>query len=386
MIVLVNQFCGPLCRDMAYSMAKDFGSVELITGNITVPVDQVSHAITIHKGREYNRKNFGLRFLSWILFSLSSFFRLLLRRRKDVAWVLVSNPPMLPLLLGALARLKKIPYFIVVYDLYPDVLDQTGLAGKNSFLYKLWSRSNQQVFKKAGAVFTLSTKMKEALSAYMPPEKINSTYVIPNWADTPGKKPSDAEILAFRKEHGFEQQFIVLYAGNMGMTHDLESLVECAHLLKDEKDLLVVFAGEGYKKIKLQELVTKLQLQNVRFIPFQSNENFPVMQAAADIGVITMGKGAEGFSVPSKTYSALAAGQCILSISSENSELDRLIAQFNTGKNITPGDANGAASFIRAVKNSPILAATYKQNSLNASAEFTVLNASLYCKYIGIHI
>lgn len=386
MIVLVNQFCGPLCRDMAYSMADKFGEVKLIAGNVTVPVDQHTYAITIQKGPEYNRKSFSLRFLSWMRFCSSSFFKLLFSSRKDTVWVLVSNPPLLPLVLGTLAGLKRIPFFIVIYDLYPDVLKQTGLASGNSMLFRIWSRLNKIVFKKASALFTLSPKMKEAMNKYVHAEKLSDIYVIPNWADTLAEKPSVAATNSFKQAHQFENKFIVLYSGNMGMTHDLESLVHCANLLKDEPDILFVFAGDGYKKSMLQQLSSGLNLLNVRFLPFQSNEAFPVMMASATIGVITMGAGAEGFSVPSKTYSALAAGQCILSITPADSEVESLVSRFNLGKNITPGDANGAASFILSVKNSTILADIYKRNSLYASSEFTVLNAGLYSKYMRNYV
>lgn len=381
MIVFVNQFCGQLCKDMSYTFAESFEEVELHTGSMSVPMEDLPLNLIIKKSVEYNRKSSLKRVISWIIFTLQCFLRLTFSSSKNRLWILVSNPPLVPLALGWLANQKGIPFIIVIYDLYPDVLIQTKTVRQDTLIIKIWTKINRQIFKKAATICTLSESMKASVDAYLKAGDL-SVQVIHNWADNEQIKPIIKNQNTLITKNKWIGKFIVLYSGNIGSTHDLESLVEAASLLKAEKDLLFVVAGEGSKKKSLIALALKLDLQNIQFLPHQCHESFPSLLAAADIAVIALGTGAEGLSVPSKTYSALASGACILGISPENSELGRLIVKYQAGKNFIPGSVTDIADFIRNGKNEPESLNYFKENALLAARNFTPDNANEYTKTI----
>lgn len=381
MIVFVNQYCGQLCKDMSSTFAASFEKVELHTGNISVPMKAIPMNLTIKRSIKYNRKSSLKRISSWIIFTLQCFFRLVLSSSKNKLWVLVSNPPLVPLALGWLASLKGIPFIIVIYDLYPDVLVQTETVKLDSLLIKIWTRINRHIFKRAATICTLSESMKVSVNAYLKPGS-HSVQVIHNWADNEQIKPIPKNQNTLITINKWTEKFIVLYSGNIGATHDLKSLLEAAGLLKAEKDLLFIIAGEGSKKESLIQLALKLDLHNIQFLPYQCSENFPSLLAAADIAVIALGIGAEGLSVPSKTYSALASGACILGISPDNSELSGLIVKYQAGKNFIPGSVTEIADFIKNGKNTPESLISFKKNALLAARDFTPGNTAQYTKAI----
>lgn len=380
MIVFINQACGPLCKDMSLAFADSFDRVELYTGSISVPMKDLPPNLKIRHSIKYNRKNSVQRAFSWVIFTLQCFARLMFSKSRNRVWVLVSNPPLVPLLLGWLAELKGIPYILVVYDLYPDVLVQTKVVRSDSQLIKVWAGFNRKMFERATAIATLSEGMKASVNAYL--KQSDSVQVIYNWADNTHIKPILPEQNNLITANNWLGKFIILYSGNLGATHDLESLLEAACLLKDERDILFVIAGEGSKKEGLMALAAKSNLINLEFIPYQSHENFPSLLAAADIAVIALGNGAEGLSVPSKTYTALASGACLLGISPDDSELSILIKKYQAGRNFIPGAASAIAEFILTSKYEPEALIAFKRNALHAARDFTPANTIQYTKMI----
>ena len=58
----------------------------------------------------------------------------------------------------------------------------------------------------------------------------------------------------------------------------------------------------------------KNNLSNVTFLPYQESKILPYSFSSADFGIVSLGTGAEGLSVPSKTFYFLASGVTLLVI------------------------------------------------------------------------
>lgn len=382
MVLLVNQHTVPIFTDIANAYADSGFKVVLFSGHIERGGCPLSSSVKYKKSIAYSRRSTITRFFSWLVFSIHYAFYSLTCRKPTLIMV-VTNPPLAPIITACISRLRKIPYHILVYDLYPEAIFQAGLVHNRNILFRLWQRINLWVFKGANKIFTLSESMKNAASKYVDqPEKIKVIY---NWADTSYIHPVVKSENAFVIEHGLQNKFVVLYAGNMGLTHDLESLIEAAALLQEEPDLIFILIGDGGKRKSLENIAKAKSLQNVLFLPYQDEKYFPLAMASADIGVVTLGSGAEGISVPSKTYINLAAGLCLLAIAPESSELSRLITEHHAGLICEPGDAEKVASALRILLSDESLINQYKQNALRASSHFTSENAYEYVKEIMSH-
>lgn len=119
-------------------------------------------------------------------------------------------------------------------------------------------------------------------------------------------------------------------------------------------------------------------LSNVIFLPFQSAQDFPFAMAAADIGVVTLGTGAEGISVPSKTYVNMAAGLCLLTIAPKSSELNRIVETYSCGYICEPNHPTDIVSFLTTINNDKTQLRHYQENARKASLRFGSENANQY--------
>lgn len=378
MVLLVNQHTVPVFTDIANAFAASGEQTVLMTGHIEEGGNPLSQKIKRIKSVSYKRQTSFSRMFSWVAFSLHYFFYLC-RWNKPSKILVVTNPPLAPFVTALFARLRDIPYYVLMYDLYPDALVQAGLVQNNNFIFQRWQKVNPWVLNRAEKIFTLSDSMKAAVSKYMP-GKADKIKVIYNWADTAYVRPIPQNENPFIKRYHLQGKKIILYSGNMGLTHDLESLIGAAEILQDMDEVIFLLIGDGGKKKLLESKTLSKNLRNVLFLPYQDAVNFPLAMAAADIGVVTLGVGAEGISVPSKTYINLAAGLCLLVIAPETSELSRLIKEHHAGLICAPGNAGKVAAALRQLLAEESNLFRYKQNALRASEHFTSENAGQYVK------
>lgn len=368
-VVLVNQSTGYLMIDIVNAYAEVYDEVVLLAGSIKVTERQLDENVRVKKIVAYNRDSSIKRLFTWGWGSLQIFKRLLFKYRKHEV-VYVTNPPMAYLS----SLLLKNPFSIIVYDTYPDALSNIGIK-KTNWIYKKWTKWNEKLFAKAKKIVTLSDGMADRLSNYVDREKIT---VVPNWASKESFKPIDKKENPFVKEHSLEDKFTVLYSGNMGFTHNVETLVEVANRLKENNHIHFMLVGDGKKKPELQQMVKTYGLNNCTFLDWQPADKLQYSLACADLGVITLNDETALVSVPSKTYNLLAVGAPLLCIAPKESEIAHMVAQNENGACFLPGQMDEIAKFIEGLASDEVKRKEMVDNSLNASKKYTYANAKQY--------
>lgn len=371
-VLLANQSTGYLMVDIvnAYVRSGKYDSVELFAGEINIRPSVPDSSVHVIKTVKYDKSSTLKRLLTWV----AAFVHMLWvvwRRSKHCHLVLVSNPP-LNVFVPLFTRKK---FSFIVYDLYPDSLFSQGFVKRNSFLGRWWMTKNKQIFAKADCVFTLSEDMKKAVAQYVAEDKIKIVY---NWAHNEHMRPIDKKENVFLADLKLQDKFIVLYSGNMGMTHDVDMLVDVADQLKENKTIHFLFIGEGAKKPIVEAKVARYGLENCSVLPYQPLEVLPYSMGAADLAVVTTDAKQSGLSVPSKTYTYLATGAALLCLAEENTELARLTRERRIGRCFVSQDLDGIAGYILQMVSDRRLLQEYKDNSRKTSLMYTPENAQQY--------
>ena len=374
-IIFINQYTTPIFADIINEFARNGYDVILITGEVAGDRKMISDKIKVILGPRYQRASAVSRIFSWGAFTVFCFTVLLFKSSYRQLF-LVSNPPMTGFLGLFFRKYFRKRYSLLIYDIYPEVLTEFGYLSKGSRLVKLWSGMNKFVYGRAQGIFTISESMKRKLQATTDKD----IQIIYNWADSSFIKPIPKEQNWFVKEYGLQEQLTVMYSGNFGVTHDLETLIDVARELKDHGQFRFVIIGDGAKKQKLQNMIKAYGIDNVLILPFQDFSVLPYSMTAADLGVVTLSQGAESLSVPSKTYYMLAAGCSLLCIATEESELYQLVKEHNIGAIFSPGDVEGIKKFLLSLDQADLN--LYKQNARKTSELFTPKNAIKYLQLV----
>jgi colanic acid biosynthesis glycosyl transferase WcaI len=294
------------------------------------------------KSSGFRRGKLG-RVASYASFYLGAFFRMLTAPRPDLI-VTLTTPPLLSLI-GTIAKaLRGSRHFIWEMDVYPDVaidlsyFKADGWVARSTGALADWSRRH------ANGIIALGECMKERLLVRgSDPTRI---FVADNWAD-------GTSILPKARPFANDGRLVLLYSGNLGLAHDLDTLTGALLNLKEDTRFRFLFVGSGGRRDELASFVTTHNLQNVDLRPYVERESLGTSLASGDIGLVTQREECCGSVVPSKVYGLLAAGRPILFIGPRDATPARIIDRFRCGWHVDCGDVSGLTNVLQRLVNCP---------------------------------
>lgn len=287
---------------------------------------------------------------SSLFFLISVFTYLFLRQPTKTPLLIASNPPYVGIL-GIFFRIfKSGKYYFLLQDIFPESAVMSGIMPHSSMLFKIFDKLTYFTCKYSKNTIVLSSSMQSFLSKKYPDIKKNIK-VIENWAieDIPLCQKQNNE---FAQKYNLTKIFTVLYSGNMGRLHDIETIAIAAQILKD-KAIRFVFIGDGAKIKILEQIIQAYQLENILLLPFQPREILYLSLTACDISLVSLIPGAESIVAPSKLNGILAAGRGIISITSPNSYIDQILTKSGSGINTLPNQPKRLADLILDLSQQP---------------------------------
>lgn len=236
-----------------------------------------------------------------------------------------------PLFLGysamSLAKSKKAKLIFNVSDLWPESAEKLGVVN-NKFLLKMAYNLEAKLYKRSALVTGQTQGICKNINERFPSVK---TYWLPNGVDLDFYDPTKIETSDWKTKNNLPageaglnpDDFIVLYAGIIGIAQGLDIILKAAAQLKDRPSVKLVLLGNGPEKERLQQLKTQMQLTNVIFIEGVSKNEMRGVLKEVNAAVIPLRKldlflGA----IPSKIFENLAMKiPVILGVDGEAREL-----------------------------------------------------------------
>lgn len=204
-----------------------------------------------------------------------------------------------------LAKKFGVLFGLIIQDLSGAGAKQSGLRG-GSGISKVAEIIESSILRAADQVVVVSPAMGDAvLRMGVPAERLT---FIPNYA---AKEIHPNDIRTARERFGWDQHvFIIVHSGNMGAKQELENVVEASKLLNSDSKIKILLVGHGNRENKLKEQVNGLS--NIQVLPAVSDEDFPLLLAAADLLLINERATQLDMSLPSKITSYLFSGRPVL--------------------------------------------------------------------------
>jgi colanic acid biosynthesis glycosyl transferase WcaI len=251
-------------------------------------------------------------------------------RRADA--VIAMSPPLTLGLTGRLAAwAHRCPLVFNIQDVFPDAAVATG-AVTNPVVVGAATWLERVSYRVADAVTVLSDELAANVRCKLPASHGDKVRVIPNFVDTAQIRPGE-RTTRYRTELGIGDERVVLYAGNVGYSQSLELVIAAARRLPD---VTFVVNGDGSMRGDLEDQAAGLS--NVRFGHFVPSERLGELLATGDLHVVPLRRGLAHVSVPSKTYSILAAGRPVLAAIDAGTTIPRLLAESGGGVSVAPDD------------------------------------------------
>lgn len=266
---------------------------------------------------------------------------------RRVDGIIAMSPPLTMGLTGRVAAwAHRAPLVFNIQDVFPDAAIETGAITDRRVIaaaraLERWS------YRWADAVTVLSDDLRANVAGKLPAGRSASVHTIPNFVDTDRIRPGD-RMTSYRTELGVGAEPVVLYAGNIGFSQSLELLIEAAHRLPEATFLI---NGDGSARAELQRQAEGLA--NVRFGGFVPDERLSELLATGDVHVVALRRNLGRVSVPSKTYSILAAGRPVVAAIDPGTEVPRMLASSGAGVAVEPDDVEGFVAAVTALVAEP---------------------------------
>lgn len=362
-VLILNQYYAPdvastghLLHELAGDLAKQGFPVRVITCRPSYGPKETWVACPLRENKDGVdvRRMITTRFSKDGMigrgFNISTFFlpllvRMLLTSRKGDVHLYTTNPPFLGVIGAVVSLFRRHRYVQLLHDSHPQVGVWVGKVRQGSLIERVWHRANRLMYKRAEQTIVLCEAAKTLVcETYGIPE--DRVHVIHNWADPRELTPKPKAQSDFAKQHGLVEPFTVMYSGNLGLYYEFETVLKAAEILRNENFRLVL-VGSGGRRNWIAEEIKKRNLTNTLLLPYQPYEKLSDSLSASDAQLVTIARGIEGISFPSKLYSAMAVARPIIALSESWSEMRRIVEENKVGRWSEIGDADALVKVLR---------------------------------------
>ena len=289
------------------------------------------------------------RILHEFSFGLSSLLRVLFLPRPDI-YIVISPPLFLGFCAWVATMIKGGRFIFHIQDLQPGAAVSLGMVKSRGFIHLLYGLE-RFAYRHAAAVSGISDGIIEELRRKGLPAR--KRIYFPNWLRS--SAPATSTRGEFRRRFGIpENDLLAVYSGNLGRKQGIDILLETARTLADAAVTLVI-AGAGAEREALAEQVAALKLPRLKLLGLLSDEEYGLMLADADVGLITQAPGTGQYFFPSKLLSLLQAGLPVATVADADSELATAVSEGGFGVNVLPGQSPELAAALLQISNDALL-------------------------------
>ena len=339
--------------DLAVDLAERGHEVTVVTGrrayedlNTRFPARENWRGVRIYRvfSTAFGKGAKWRRAADFASFILSCCARLATLPRSDVV-VALTTPPLISFIGAWYARLRRARFCYWVMDFNPDEAVAAGWLRAGSLAGRLLDRMSRFSLRRANRIIALDRFMRDRIVAKgIPPEKVA---VLPPWSHDSEVRFDAAGRERFRKAHGLEDKFVVMYSGNHSPVHPLDTLLEAARRLQNDKDVVFCFVGGGSEWRKIERLSgiqhrtsnsgahqpspLNSQPGNILCLPYQPLNQLSASLSAADVHVVVMGNAFVGLVHPCKLYNVLRVAAPILYIGPRPSHISEILEALEDG-------------------------------------------------------
>ena len=346
------QSTSQLLSEVLPKVCRDWANITVLCGYTAIPATNVIKSteiwnnITIKRFgfKIYNKTNILCRIIGYISYVLNVALFLTFKTRR-AKLLTITNPPFMPIISWILRIIRGHEYILMLQDIYPDGLVAVGKLRSQGNINKIWSLLNRKAYHSATEIWVLGRDMAERVIESYNVDRQKVRY-IPHWSVVDFEKPICPNETRLWMKLTLENKFIVQYSGNMGLWHDIDTIVRAAELLKDHCEIVFIMIGSGMRLTNAKKLCNDLGLQNMIWLPFQERDVLNDSLSCCHVAIISQRENLEGIAVPCKLYGILASGRAIIAQVPPASEVAITIKEEMCGRVITPGDSSTLAKSI----------------------------------------
>lgn len=273
---------------------------------------------------------FSYLIVAWVYMFFHSLFH-----KYDRVFVQQLSPVMMSAPGVLYKRIRKVPLYTWVLDLWPESLTAAG-GINNRYILAFFRHYVKSEYKHSDKILISSRSFEKSIAEYG--DYSNKIVYYPQWADGNNgmaKAPENAPVIP--------EGFKLMFAGAVGEAHGFECTMQAALLTEEHKDIKWIIVGDGRRLDCVKAFVKEHGLEETVFTLGRfPAETMPWFFKQADVMLVTLNDDPLfKLYAPAKISSYMAAGKPIVAVL--NGEGAEVIREAQCGWSLPAGDAEGFA-------------------------------------------
>lgn len=217
----------------------------------------------------------------------------------------------------------KTKSYLILRDIFPQNAVDLGII-KNRILFNFFRKKEEKLYEKSDFIGCMSQGNIEYIEKHNLEVDKNKLHILRNWGKI--KPILNIDKKSIREKYGFsENDFILVFGGNMGKPQGLEFLLKLAKEYKNKSDIKFLLIGKGNEKSKLQNIKKNENLDNVIFLDFIPRVEYELLTGACDIGIVSLHSCFTIPNIPSKTVDYCKLSLPILAVVDKNTDYPKIL-------------------------------------------------------------
>ncbi|TMM53800.1 glycosyltransferase family 4 protein [Maribacter algarum] len=221
----------------------------------------------------------------------------------DFDLIITPTPPIT--LYGVAAWLKKKSkgkLYLILRDIFPQNAVDLGMLKKSGPIHYYFRRKEKKLYAKADHIGCMSQGNIDFVKKHNPSVSADKLHMLSNWGDII-PLAQEEKINELRQQEGFQDKFVVIFGGNIGLPQKMENIVNLAIACKDEKDIVFLIIGRGNEQENLKNLIKSKNVKNMELRDGLPQKEYMKWVQMADVGLISL---SEKFTIPNIPSKALS--------------------------------------------------------------------------------
>lgn len=209
------------------------------------------------------------------------------------------------------------------------MMSKTGIKG---ILYKFFRNKEKKLYYISDKIGCMSQANVDYIIKHNPEVAPNKVEVCPNSIEVIDKSVDDETRIAIRTKYGIPiDKKVFVYGGNLGKPQGIPFLIKCLQKCKDIGDVIFLVVGDGTEYGLLENYVNKSCQKNLKLMKRLPKEEYDIMVAACDVGMIFLDYRFTIPNFPSRLLAYMQAKLPVLAVTDSNTDIGKVIVNGGFG-------------------------------------------------------
>lgn len=245
-------------------------------------------------------------------------------KESEIDLIIMPTPPIS--LIDVASWLKKkynSKLYLILRDIFPQNAVDLKMMTKASLFYNFFRKKEKKLYQESDYIGCMSQGNIDYVLKHNVDVQKEKLHLLPNWQKVMPLFEGDK--IALREKYGFDNKFVIIFGGNIGLPQKLENVLEVAKLYDENEEVLFFIIGNGTEKKKIENLCIQMKLKNVVIKNSLPREDYQNIIAVANAGLISLSEDFTIPNIPSKSLSYFNAKTPIIAAIDKNTDYGTII-------------------------------------------------------------